>query len=135
LRGPNAGSLFNTSMVNPASRTMPGIQQGRQSHKVAVRLPPDLPNTNHSIPNQSRQIPLLLAAECWDNGVFKILLGYEEVKANITEDNGRTPPPGLHIPESIRLSGCGEPARCSSEAAVSARGSLVANLEIDILVA
>jgi len=56
-----------------------------------MRLLPDLPNTNPSIPNHSGQIPLLLAPECWDNGVFKILQGYEEVKANITEDNGRTP--------------------------------------------
>jgi len=56
-----------------------------------MRLPPDLPNTNPSIPNHSGQIPLLLAPESWDNGVFKILLGYEEVKANITEDNWKTP--------------------------------------------
>jgi len=36
--GPNAGSLFNTSMANPASRAMPG----RQWNKVAMRLPLDL---------------------------------------------------------------------------------------------
>jgi len=48
---------------------------------------------------------------------------------------GEHPSPGLHIPESIELSDCGERARCSREAAVGARGSLVAHLEIHILVA
>jgi len=43
--GANAGSLFNTSMANPASRAMPGIQQGRQyplapqSRKGSVQMP------------------------------------------------------------------------------------------------
>jgi len=43
--GPNAGSLFNTPMANPASRAMPGIQQGRQyplapqSRKGSVQMP------------------------------------------------------------------------------------------------
>jgi len=36
--GPNAGSLFNTSMANPASRAM----QRRRPNKVAMRLPLDL---------------------------------------------------------------------------------------------
>ena len=43
--GANAGPLFNISVVNPASRAMPGIQQGRQyplapqSRKGSVQMP------------------------------------------------------------------------------------------------